>query len=223
MLNQSYQKWELLITDDSSSDNTLELIERIKDTRIKTWKLKENLGAAIARNYSMSKAKGEYIAFLDSDDEWESRKLSDQLDFMINKRIDFSFTAYNRLKQDLEKKKKIQIEPKTNFKQLLKNTQIYTSTVVVRRKAFSKFDMPNIRRRQDFAFWLLLLKQTPYAFGLNKAYTNYYETPNSLSSNYIKSITSTYMVYKKQLRYSNVKSLYLLFNYIFNAIKKRII
>ena len=94
---------------------------------------------------------------------------------------------------------------------------------MVRRKAFSKFEMPNIRRRQDFAFWLLLLQQTPFAYGLNKASTNYYETPNSLSSNYRKSIYNTYQVYRKQLKYSRVKSFNFLVNYMFNAIKKRLV
>lgn len=222
VINQSYQNWELLITDDCSTDNTLEIIKQFRDVRIKVWSLKTNSGAAVARNNSISNAKGSYIAFLDSDDEWSPRKISDQINFMTTNQLNFTFTSYNRVSLDSEKKKKIKIRPKTSFNQLLKNTQIYTSTVIVRREAFLKFEMPNIRRRQDFAFWLLLLKQTDYAYGLNSANTTYYETPNSLSSNYRKSIYNTYLVYRNQLQYTRLKSLYLLANYMYNAIKKRL-
>ena len=222
VINQTYSNWELLITDDCSLDETIDIIKQFHDERIKVYCLSENSGAAIARNNSLAHCNGDFIAFLDSDDEWHPEKLFQQLNFMKKKNADFSYTSYFRISIDGLTTKKVKIKPKTSFNQLLKNTQIYTSTVILSRRAFKKLEMPIIRRRQDFAFWLTLLKEVPYAFGLNTPYTSYYETPNSLSSNYRKSIYNTYLVYRQQFQYSRIKSYFFLVNYIFNAIKKRL-
>lgn len=222
VINQTYLNWEMIITDDDSTDDTTNQIKSYRDRRIKLYKLKKNLGAGYARKKSIENSRGQFIAFIDSDDEWCSSKLSEQLSFMLKHKIDFSYTSYTRISVNLKVKKKVNVKGKTDFKSLLKNTQIYTSTVLIKRDAFTDVEMPKIRRRQDFAFWLKLLRQTRFAYGINKPYTNYYETPGSLSSNYSKAIRNTYMVYKYQLNYSRFKSLYLLMFYIFNAIKKRL-
>lgn len=84
VLYQTYKNWELIISDDCSKDNTEDIVnEFIKiDNRIKYYKLKENSGAAIARNLAVDKAKGEFIAFLDSDDLWTNDKLEKQINWM---------------------------------------------------------------------------------------------------------------------------------------------
>ena len=77
VLNQTYKNWELLITDDCSSDNTIDLISSVKDERVRYFKLSANGGAGVARNNSIGQATGRYIAFLDSDDLWLPEKLSE--------------------------------------------------------------------------------------------------------------------------------------------------
>ena len=84
VLNQTYQNWELLLVDDCSSDDSIQIIKKYlkKDKRIKLFKLSENSGAAIARNTGIDKAKGRYLAFLDADDLWVKNKLDLQVAFM---------------------------------------------------------------------------------------------------------------------------------------------
>jgi len=89
VINQTYENWELLIVDDGSSQQERqllsELILRLDDQRIQVLFQKQNLGGGAVRNIGMLAAKGEYIAFLDSDDEWENNKLEKQVEFHENK------------------------------------------------------------------------------------------------------------------------------------------
>ena len=96
IINQSYPYWELLITDDCSSDNTIEIIQEFikKDSRIKLFQLDQNSGAGICRNKSIENAQGRFIAFCDSDDCWMPNKLEKQLAFMIEKDCVLSYTSY---------------------------------------------------------------------------------------------------------------------------------
>ena len=219
VLNQTYDQWELLITDDKSTDNTIQIIESFSDSRIKLFQLNQNSGAAVARNESIRNISGDFIAFIDSDDEWMPTKLYDQILFMKNKNVRFSFTSYFRIETDtsfiINK-----VGGGTNYKQLLGNTKIYTSTVMIR--VFKGLPlMPNYRRRQDFAYWLDLLKIIDYAYPLNVPLTKYYVTSNSLSSNYIKSVKSTWSIYRNHEDLNFSVSVIHLLSYIFFAFKKR--
>ena len=93
---QTYTEWELLITDDCSTDDTVGVIRKLteNDSRIKLFCLKENAGAGVARNNSIKEAKGRYIAFLDSDDMWMPTKLEKQIQFMEEKGCALSYTSY---------------------------------------------------------------------------------------------------------------------------------
>jgi len=220
VLKQTYNDWELLITDDRSIDNTVEIIESFKDSRIRLFKLEKNSGAAVARNRSIANLSGDFIAFLDSDDEWTPTKLYDQISFMKNNNIRFSFTSYFRIESDASFKIN-KVGGKTNYKQLLGNTKIYTSSVMIR--VFEGLPlMPNYRRRQDFAYWLDLLKIIDYAYPLNVPLTKYYVTPNSLSSNYIKSVKSTWFIYRNHEELNLLVSVTYLLSYLFFALKKRL-
>ena len=79
VLNQTYNNWELIIVDDCSTDDTEEIVNAIKDNRIKFLKNSTNSGAAISRNKAIKEAKGKWIAFLDSDDLWKKEKLEKQI------------------------------------------------------------------------------------------------------------------------------------------------
>ena len=79
VLNQTYRNWEMIIVDDGSTDNTEEIVKGYKESRIQYIVHKYNLGLSAARNTGIKKSRGEYIAFLDSDDEWFPEKISCQM------------------------------------------------------------------------------------------------------------------------------------------------
>ena len=99
---QTYQNWELLIQDDCSKDNTLEVVKPFMETdkRINYECNPENSGAAITRNNALRRAKGRWIAFLDSDDLWSEDKLEKQLRFMVKNGYHFSYTGYEEMDED---------------------------------------------------------------------------------------------------------------------------
>ena len=99
---QTYQNWEIIIVDDCSTDNSNKVVESYmaEDGRIRFLKNDKNFGAALSRNYALREAKGRWIAFLDSDDLWEPKKLEKQLRFMVENGYKFSYTAYQEMDND---------------------------------------------------------------------------------------------------------------------------
>ena len=97
VLNQTYTNWELIIVDDCSTDSTDEVLETIKDSRIRYFKNDKNSGAAVSRNKALREAKGQWIAFLDSDDLWMPEKLEKQIYFMESNGYAFSYTSYEEI------------------------------------------------------------------------------------------------------------------------------
>lgn len=98
VINQTYKNWELLIVDDCSTDDTDNIVEPfLTDARIKYFKNEKNSGAALTRNRAMREAKGEWIAFLDSDDLWMPEKLEKQIRFMNEHNYTLSFTEYEKI------------------------------------------------------------------------------------------------------------------------------
>lgn len=223
--SQTYSNWELLLIDDCSSDNSYEIIKNYMkdDDRIKYIKLEKNSGAAVSRNTGIKNAKGRFIAFVDSDDLWQSKKLEIQVKYMLKNKIAFSFTSYRYMKEDGTLTNKIAKAPnKINYNGLLKNTIIGCSTVLIDRYIMGDFTMPLVRRGQDTATWLQLLKREKYAYGINEALVNYRLVGNSISSNKIKALKRTWNTYRNVEKLGLLKSSYVFCFYVFNAIKKRI-
>lgn len=112
--SQTYSNWELLLIDDCSKDNSYEIIKSYmkNDDRIKYIKLEKNSGASISRNTGIHNAKGRFIAFVDSDDLWEPKKLEIQVNYMLKNKLAFSFTSYRYMKEDGTLTNKIAKAPK---------------------------------------------------------------------------------------------------------------
>ena len=224
---QDYQNWELLLVNDCSTDNSRDEIKKYEkeDSRIRLIDLKENSGAAIARNTGMEEAKGKYIAFLDADDLWENTKLKKQIEFMQKNGYEFTFTGYEFADEKGNKiGKVVKVPEKLNYKQALKNTTIFTSTVIfnVAKKKKKLISMPNVRRGQDTATWWKVLKTGIIAYGLQESLSMYRRSNNTLSSNKIKALKRTWDLYRNVEKLSFFTSLYNFVYYCFNAIKRRI-
>lgn len=223
--SQSYKNWELLLIDDCSKDRSSNIIKEFQkeDSRIKYIKLEKNSGASVSRNVGIENAKGKFIAFVDSDDIWESNKLKIQIEYMLKNNLGFTFTSYRYMKEDGKLTNKVAKAPeKINYTGLLKNTIIGCSTVVIDREIVGDFRMPLVRRGQDTATWLQILRNEPYAYGIEEALVNYRLVGNSLSSNKIKALKRTWNTYRNVERLSILKSSYVFCFYVINAIRKRL-
>lgn len=225
VLNQTYQNLEIILIDDCSTDNSKNIISYLQenDKRVKYVKLAKNSGAAAARNKGLETAKGQYIAFIDSDDVWKKNKLEQQLEFMKNKNVGFSYTAYETLKEDgTVINKHIHVPNRINYSSLLKNTAIACSTVIIDKNTAGDFYMPLVRKGQDTATWLQLLKKIEFAYGYDVVLSSYRKVDGSISSNKIEALKRTWNTYYNIEKLPFFKAVYYFSFYTFNAIKKRL-
>lgn len=224
VINQSWNNWELILIDDCSDDGSDELIRQYMkdDDRIVYIRMEENSGAAKTRNIGLEKANGRYIAFLDSDDVWKPKKLEMQLDLMKKINSPFVFTSYRYMLSDSSPTDKVARAPKKiNYEGLLKNTIIGCSTVLIDREIVGDFRMTNVRKGQDTATWLKLLKKVEFAHGIYDDLVDYRISSTSLSHNKWGAIKRTWNTYRNIEKLSFIKSCYVFCFYAFNAVKKR--
>lgn len=220
VINQTYKNIEIIVVDDASVDNSAEIIKSINDSRIKMLELKDNLGAAIARNKGIEIATGDYICFLDSDDYWVLDKLVKQVKFSETNNYTFIYSGYEFLKNNKTHIAHVQLS--INYNQALKNTTIFTSTVMFNMQYLKKEDiyMPNVES-EDTATWWQVLKKGITAYGIDEPLAVYRVGEKSLSSNKIKALKRTWNLYKRE-DISFIKRIYCFIFYIINAIKRRI-
>ncbi|WP_405605362.1 glycosyltransferase family 2 protein [Polaribacter sp. Asnod1-A03] len=220
VLNQTYKNWEMIIVDDVSNDDSVEIIESyiLKNNRIKLFKLSKNSGAAIARNKAISLAKGNFIAFLDSDDLWLPKKLEQQLKFMISNNYNISYTSYEIINENgISKNKIIHCKEKLDYKRMLYSNEIGCLTAMYNSDVLGKVFMPEIRKRQDYGLWLKLLKTESYAFGLPKVLAKYRDQSQSMSNNKVEMLKWNWNLYKNVEKKSYFRSFYYT---LFNVINK---
>jgi teichuronic acid biosynthesis glycosyltransferase TuaG len=221
IIAQSYKNWELLIVDDCSTDKSLDIIEKyaLGDKRIKIFRLKENSGAAIARNKAIEEANGSFIAFLDSDDLWMPEKLEKQRAFMIQNNYNLTYTSYNVINENaLAPKKTVFCKQTLNYSQMLYSNKIGCLTAMYNRESLGKVFMPKIRKRQDYALWLKILKKEEKAYGIQKVLACYRERNNSISNNKIEMLKWNWILYNKVEKLSYLKSLFYLTSNIINRV-----
>ena len=203
VLTQTWQDWELLRVEDGSTDGTRELLEtyleRIRDERIRLICLPENGGAANARNQGLLQAKGRYIAYLDADDLWEKEKLEKELLFAERNRAGFVFTGYEFADENGKGTGKIvRVPERMNYHQALKNTTIFTSTVLFDTAVIAKelLEMPKVKS-EDTALWWKILKNGYMAYGLDENLVRYRRAGRTLSSNKLEAIRRIWNLYRK--------------------------
>jgi len=224
---QTYENWEAIFVDDCSKDNSVEIIkkEQKKDERIKLVKNKENSGAAVSRNNGIDIATGKYLCFLDADDKWHKDKLSKQVKFMKEKKCEFSFTGYEFADENcVPNGKKVNVPNKINYKQALKNTTIWTSTVMFDMEKLTKEEiyMPNVKSEDTALWWRLLRTKIENAYGLNEILSYYRRSSGTLSSNKFKAIKRIWNLYRKNEGLNIFKSIYYSLFWAFNAVRRRV-
>lgn len=224
VINQSYKDLNIVIIDDCSSDNSLKIInDYVKKypQKIKVEQMKDNCGVAVARNKGLELSTGRYVAFLDSDDLWVDQKLEKQIVLLKNRNVGFCFTAIEMINEEgLVIKKHRKIKDIVDYKFLLSNTMIPTSSVLIDRNIIGDFKMPLIRSGQDYATWLMILKGGVKAYGINEPLIKYTVRSGSLSSGKLKSIKQVYTIQIKQEKIFIIKAYINTLCFIFNAFKK---
>ena len=224
---QTYKDWELILVDDASRDESAQVIENyIKNQgkRIRLIRKKVNQGAAEARNTGIDASAGRYIAFLDADDLWQKDKLEKQLAFMKEKNASFSFTGYEFADENATPLGKVvKVPEKISYNEALRNTTIFTSTVMFDMSKLDKDDvkMPHIKS-EDTALWWQLLRNGVEAYGLNDNLVYYRRPSKSLSSNKFEAIKRIWKLYREWEHLSIPKSIVCFTGWAFRAVKRRI-
>jgi glycosyltransferase involved in cell wall biosynthesis len=227
VINQSYTNWELLLVDDASSDQTINLVAPMIETnsRIKLFQHSQNKGAAEARNLGTKMAQGNYIAFLDADDLWKENKLELQVNQLIN--IDVSFGSYEWINSNGESlHKKVYALEQLTYNKLLKANYIGNLTGIYNCEKLGKIYTKDLKKRQDWLLWLEALKRSGKpAVGIKETIAYYRISEGSLSSSKTNLIKHNFNVYRKGLGFSYIKSsIYLLkFLYEHVFVKSRLI
>ena len=189
VLAQDYQNWEMLIQDDCSSDKSYQIaLEYAKqDSRIKVERNESNSGAAVTRNNAIRRSQGEYLAFLDSDDLWLPNKLSKQLKFMMDNDCDFSFTKYEHMDEDGKSLlEQAQVTKKLNYTKLMMHCWPGCLTVMYRQVVANKIYAGDVKKNNDHALFLRVMRQCKNGMGLDECLALYRIRKGSISRNKFK-------------------------------------
>tara|TARA_B100000787_G_C16173243_1_gene287621 strand:+ start:670 stop:1443 length:774 start_codon:yes stop_codon:yes gene_type:complete len=216
IINQTYSNWELIITDDCSQDDTLNIINSFvkEDHRIKLFKLNKNSGPAIARNHSIKMASGKYIAFCDSDDIWISTKLEIQINYMELNNLNFTYSSYDIISADGTYLFTKKVSKKISYFSTLLFNEIGCLTVVYDKNYLGKMYMPNFLKRQDWGLWLIIMRKVRMTSGITQPLAKYRRSGGSISSNKLSLIKYNFLIYYKSEKYSFIFSLLLLIIFI---------
>lgn len=210
VLQQSHQNWELLIIDDASQDTTVSVIEKFQasEPRIKLFQNKTNKGAGVSRNKGIEVAQGSFIAFLDADDLWLPKKLEAQLGFMQSHDLYMTYSSYFLIdEQGNNLDKKITALPILTFNKLLKSNYVGNLTGIYNVGKLGKIYGPELRKRQDWALWLTILKKIGQTKGILEPLAKYRIRENSISNNKTALLKYNYLVYSEFLKYSRLQSI----------------
>lgn len=213
VIAQTVTDWEIQLVDDCSTDNTREVIKPYleKYPQIHYYCLPENGGPAVARTEAIKRASGKYIAFLDSDDLWTPDKLEKQIAFMEKNGALFSCTAYEQMNEAGDRLGVAMFPPeKTNYNKCIRlSNPIGNLTVMYNQEKLGKFEVPMIKKRNDFALWLQILKKTDYCYGMQEILGTYrLGRSGSVSHNKLAQAKYHWQLYHDIEKHSVLRSAY---------------
>jgi len=209
VLDQSYKNIEIIIINDGSKSEFLQILENVKNKNPDKIYLyhKENGGVSSARNLGIQKAKGKYISFIDADDAWLPNKIEHQINIIKNKNIDFIHGAYFILNQNQKLIGKF-IPSNINYKDLLKSCDIGLSTVTISANLAKKNLFPNISTKEDYVCWLKIIKKLGYLQCDTKVVTVYRKRHDSLSAKFFVKFVNAFKVYYTYEKFGVIKSFF---------------
>lgn len=225
VLTQTYDKWELLIVDDCSTDGSYEIIQKYvkQDSRINYFRTTFPSGSpALPRNIGTKNAKGRFIAFLDSDDFWLPNKLEEQIPLFEEQEVAIVYSNYKKINVKGERFGCIIKAPKeTNYKNILKENVIGCLTAVYDTNKVGKIYFSKIHH-EDFVVWLNILSKGFKACNTNTVTAFYRVQKNSLSANKLKALMWTWNIYRNVEHLNWFLSIYYFLHYAVRAGNKYI-
>ena len=227
MRAQSFADWEMIIVDDCSVDATCHIVQRIaaEDPRIRLYRQGCNSGAGSARTRALELSRGRFIAYLDSDDIWYPIKLERQVDFMLDNNYGFSCASYEVIDaQGNRLNKSIHMMPEADYVGFLTNNLLQTIGIMVDTEIVDRdlLRMPSLKRRQDAATWLKVLKNGHRNYGLPEVLAQYRRSEKSLSSNKYQAAKAIWFLYREVEQLPLLFSSYCFVRYAFLAVWKRL-
>lgn len=206
---QSYSHWELFVIDDASTDCTVGIVKDLmkNDSRINLIENKKNLGPGDARNKGIHAAKGNFIAFLDSDDLWLEEKLELQLRFMKRHEMAMCFSSYLLMEENGSYSgKMVEALEFLTYKKLLRSNYVGNLTGIYHVEKTGKIYHPSLRKRQDWALWLSILKNHGETRGIQQPLAVYRIRKKSLSNNKTALLSHNFKIYREFLDFGFLKS-----------------
>jgi teichuronic acid biosynthesis glycosyltransferase TuaG len=221
VMAQSYINWELILVDDCSTDRSYEIAQTYEkaDSRIILMRLNRNSGTAIARSTALERAKGKYIAFIDSDDIWLHEKLETQLKFMNNRKLVFTFSSYYVINEAGVRTSCFDVPGKVSYSDLLHTNSVGNLTAIYDAEFFGKVSLVK-RKYEDYILWLDLLKKIPYTYSQREYLAEYRKYGSSYSSNKFKAVIWQWNIYRHVENLNIVKSMYYLIFYTIHGLFK---
>jgi len=221
VLHQTFQDWELLITDDLSTDDSIQRIKEYTDPRIKLFTSTQNSGAGSARNQSLKHATGRYITFLDADDFWKPNFLEEMIAFMEKEKAELAYSNYARCDENLKPQiADFIVDKEVTFSNLLKTCRLSLLSSMYDSQRVGKEFFPMGSKREDHVMWLNLLKKIPSGKPLPKTMALYRMHANSISRKKSQIMKDQYLVYKEHMGFSTLKSWYYTINWAVNGFMK---
>lgn len=187
IINQTYKNFELIIVDDFSTDNTDEIVNSYKDSRIKYIKLEKNSGANFARNIGLKNAHGRYITFQDSDDISYATRLEDELAELKNQNVEWVFSSFKKIsKNNVEVVPKKQIDSSLILDKMLFKNYITTQVLFLKREILEEIQFDETLPR--FQDWDLIIRvaEKYNGYHLNKILLDMYIQEDSITKNPVK-------------------------------------
>ena len=220
---QSYSNYEIILIYDDEDIKDYQYIMSLKKIYKKLFIIKNTnrRGAGMTRNIGIQFAKGDYIAFLDSDDVWHREKLKIQITQMTKNNWAISHTSYkiidrNNIVTDIRRAKNL------SFSNLIKSCDVGLSSVVMKRSLFNnKIKFPNLKTKEDYVLWLKISRKGIIIQGISKTLMKWQKSNNSLSSNTLRKLLDGYSVYKIYMNFSTIKSFYSLLVLSLNFLIKK--
>lgn len=215
ILDGSLLPYEILVYDDNSTDSTIQVIEKnfFDSSIIKIFKGEVNKGAGSSRNELIKRASGNFIAFLDADDFWYKEKLEKQVKEISNNGCDIVTCGYDIFDENgLLMGSRIPIKNINNYTMHLTNW-LPTSMTVFRKNLEAAQEMPQIRRRQDYGFWLGIFKNNKKlkCRVIDEPLGGYLRRSGSLSSSKFNNLKFNFRLFREVMKYSLIFSIFLIF------------